>query len=55
MHSDTTPRAGDIAQVRHRQYLRQCATALKVKMRRIASDSNADRKDLFTDTKHGQR
>src|SRR5262249_28242700 len=36
------------ALVRHRQYLRQCATALKVKMRRIASDSNADRKDLFT-------
>ncbi len=34
--------------VRHRQYLKQCATALKVKMRRIASDYNADRKDLFT-------
>lgn len=34
--------------VRHRQYLRQCASALKVKMRRIASDYNADRKDLFT-------
>ena len=33
---------------RHRQYLRQCATALKVKMRRIASDYNADCKDLFT-------
>jgi transposase len=34
--------------VRHRQYLKQCTTALKVKMRRIASDYNADRKDLFT-------
>jgi transposase len=34
--------------VRHRQYLKQCVTALKVKMRRIASDYNADRKDLFT-------
>jgi transposase len=34
--------------VRHRQYLRQCATALKNKMRRIASDYNADRKDLFS-------
>ena len=28
-----------------RQYLKQCATALKVKIRRIASDYNADRKD----------
>ncbi|MBV8267076.1 MAG: IS110 family transposase [Planctomycetaceae bacterium] len=34
--------------VRHRQYLRQRATALKVKMRRIVSDYNADRRDLFT-------
>jgi transposase len=34
--------------VRHRQYLRQCATALKNKMRRIAGDYNADRKDLFS-------
>lgn len=34
--------------VRHRQYLKQCATALKNKMRRIAADYNADRKDLFT-------
>jgi transposase len=34
--------------VRHRQYLKQCASALRVKMRRIASDYNADRKDLFT-------
>ena len=34
--------------VRHRQYLKQSATALKNKMRRIAADYNADRKDLFT-------
>ena len=34
--------------VRHRQYLKQSATALKNKMRRIAGDYNADRKDLFT-------
>jgi transposase len=34
--------------VRQRQYLKQEVTALKNKMRRIASDSNADRKDLFT-------
>jgi transposase len=34
--------------VRHRQYLKQCATSLKNKMRRIASDYNADRKDLFS-------
>jgi transposase len=34
--------------VRHRQYLRQSATALKNKIRRVLSDYNADRKDLFT-------
>jgi transposase len=34
--------------VRHRQYLRESATALKNKIRRILADSNADRKDLFT-------
>ncbi len=34
--------------VRHRQYLKQCGTALKNKMRRIAGDYNADRKDLFS-------
>jgi transposase len=34
--------------VRHRQYLKQCATALKNKIRRILGDYNADRKDLFT-------
>lgn len=34
--------------VRHRQYLRQCAAALKVKMRAILGGYNADRRDLFT-------
>jgi transposase len=34
--------------VRHRQYLRQTATAYKNKMRRLLSDYNADRKDLFS-------
>jgi transposase len=36
------------AMVRHRQHLKQSVTALKNKMRRIAADYNADRKDLFT-------
>jgi transposase len=36
------------ALVRHRQFLKQEGTALKNKMRRIAADYNADRKDLFT-------
>jgi transposase len=36
------------ALVRHRQRLKQSATALKNKMRRVAADYNADRKDLFT-------
>jgi transposase len=34
--------------VRHRQYLQQRITAIKVKLRRILSDYNADRRDLFT-------
>ena len=34
--------------VRHRQHLKQSVTALKNKMRRVAADYNADRKDLFT-------
>jgi transposase len=34
--------------VRHRQFLRQSATALKNKMRRVFSNHNADRKNLFT-------
>jgi len=36
------------ALVRHRQFLKQSVTALKNKMRRVAADYNADRKDLFT-------
>jgi transposase len=36
------------ALVRHRQGLKHSTTALKNRMRRIASDYNADRKDLFT-------
>lgn len=36
------------ALVRHRQSLKQAATALKNRMRRLASDYNADRRDLFT-------
>jgi transposase len=36
------------ALVRHRQHLKQSVTALKNKMRRVAADYNADRKDLFT-------
>ena len=34
--------------VRHRQYLQQRITAVKVKLRRILSDYNADRRNLFT-------
>jgi transposase len=34
--------------VRHRQYLKGRATALKIKMRRLLSDYNADCKDLFS-------
>jgi transposase len=36
------------ALVRHRRHLKQSVTALKNKARRVASDYNADRKDLFT-------
>jgi len=36
------------ALVRHRAYLRRGTTSAKNKMRRILSDYNADRKDLFT-------
>lgn len=44
----TTRQREHRAMVRHRQYLKQSVTALKNKMRRIAADYNADRKDLFT-------
>jgi transposase len=36
--------------VRHRQYVQQRISAVKVKLRRILSDYNADRHDLFTRT-----
>jgi transposase len=45
-----TPRQRDHrVLVRHRQFLKQTTTALKNKMRRVLSNYNADRKDLFTD------
>jgi transposase len=47
-HRPTPRQREHRALVRHRQYLRQCATALKNKMRRVAGDYNADRKDLFS-------
>jgi transposase len=43
-----TPRQRDHrVLVRHRQFLKQTTTALKNKMRRVLSNYNADRKDLF--------
>jgi len=36
------------ALVRHRQYLQRQRSALRVKVRRVVSDDDADRKDLFT-------
>src|SRR5262245_28896960 len=47
-HRPTPRQRQHRALVRHRQYLKQSATALKNKMRRIAADYNADRKDLFS-------
>jgi transposase len=47
-HRPTPRRREHRALVRHRQYLKQCATALKNEMRRIVGDSHADRKDRFT-------
>jgi transposase len=44
----TTRQRQHRALVRHRQYLKQSVTALKNKIRRLAADYNADRKDLFT-------
>jgi transposase len=46
-HRPTPRQRQHRALVRHRQYLKQTATALKNKMRRVLADSNADRKDLF--------
>jgi transposase len=37
------------ALVRHRQYVRSRITSMRCKIRRILSDYNADRKDLFSD------
>jgi transposase len=47
-HRPTARQREHRALVRHRQYLKQSATALKNKIRRILTDYNADRKDLFT-------
>jgi transposase len=47
-HRPTPRQREHRALVRHRQYLKQTATALKNKMRRVLADYNADRKDLFT-------
>src|SRR4051812_10258753 len=47
-HRPTPRQREHRALVRHRQYLRQCATALKNKLRRIAERYNAPRKELFT-------
>jgi transposase len=46
-HRPTPRQREHRAYVRFRQYLKQCATALKNKIRRIVSDYNADRRDLF--------
>jgi transposase len=46
-HRPTPRQREHRALVRYRQYLKQTATALKNKMRRVLADSNADRKDLF--------
>jgi transposase len=46
-HRPTPRQREHRAPVRHRQYLKQTATALKDKMRRVLADYNADRKDLF--------
>ena len=40
--------------VRHRQYIRSETTSLKNKIRRILSDYNADRRDLFTTENPGE-
>jgi transposase len=47
-HRPTPRQRQHRALVRHRQHLKQSATALKNRMRRIAADYNADRKDLFS-------
>jgi transposase len=47
-HRPTQRQREHRALVRHRQFLRRQATALKNKMRRVLGASNADRRDLFT-------
>jgi transposase len=49
-HRPTPRQREHRALVRHRQYLRHQATALKNKIRRVLGDYNADRKDLFSAT-----
>jgi transposase len=47
-HRPTPRQRQHRALVRHRQYLKGRVTAVKNKIRRVLSDYNADRKDLFT-------
>jgi transposase len=47
-HRPTPRQRAHRALVRHRQYLQKRITAAKVKVRRLAADYNADRRDLFT-------
>jgi transposase len=46
-HRPTPRQREHRAPVRHRQYLKRMATALRNKVRRVLADYNADRKDLF--------
>jgi transposase len=46
-HRPTPRQRQHRALVRHRQYLKRMATALRNKMRRVLADYNADRRDLF--------
>ena len=46
-HRPTPRQREHRALVRHRQYLKRWATALRNKMRRVLADYNADRRDLF--------
>ena len=39
--------------VRHRQYLRECLTSVRCKVRHILADHNAIRKDLFSTMRQG--
>ncbi len=46
-HRPTPRQREHRALVRHRQYLKRMATALRNKMHRVLADHNADRRDLF--------